>query len=328
MGFLEDKNGQLPSHERAKAICKLLCRGWVELMHWEVAPPFLMESTYPDFKLADSGWKLDYLASTTYPTWQKVSLDDNGQWKPKRGKGPEIEDNKDDDDSIDEVAMKQKSSTVKSEAGPQKHFKGEHIEGNNLTPSTLTTPLSPPSNASSTSFESPAMALPAMMCTSPIETAHDNEVLSPFSDPLCDHVELSNIKLSGLKLILVYSSAALALAASKAQDILLLPPLDPSQESLLSSNATLSKASPILELEDAILPTAMSMPPVLPPMVDDSTVASVNKSTKQFMCSSLAQASPIEQIDRKVPEAYDNEAMMLAMSNTWDVESICNGTLY
>ncbi|KAI6008483.1 hypothetical protein EDC04DRAFT_2610979 [Pisolithus marmoratus] len=84
----------------------------------------------------------------------------------------------------------------------------------------------------------------------------------------------------GLKLTLIHSSAALALAASKALDILPLPPFDPSQESVASSNATASKARPPLELEGAILPPAPSTPLAIPPAVDNIEAVPTNKSTK------------------------------------------------
>ncbi|KIK20344.1 hypothetical protein PISMIDRAFT_13025 [Pisolithus microcarpus 441] len=222
MGFLEDKDSNPPSCEMAKAIHKLLHGGWVELMHWELAPPSwgqlsasahqfihtLMENTYPDFKLTNNRWKLDYLTSTTYPAWQKGMLDDNGKWKQKKGKGFKIEDNENDNngDSTDKVGMKWKALVCKSEAGPGKCFKGEHTEEDN----------SPPSDMSTTPFESSAMVLPAAIHTT--DTTCDMEVLSPFSDGLCDCVEESiqcNLD-ADPSAMSINPLATLALAASKA----------------------------------------------------------------------------------------------------------------
>lgn len=191
MGFLEDKDGNPPSRETAKAIRKLLRGGWVELVHRELAPPSwgrlsasarqfihsLMESSYPDFKLANNGWKLDYLASTTYPAWRKGTLDDNGKWKQKKGKGLKIEDddNDNEDDSTDEVGMKRKALVIKSEAGPGKRLKGEHTVGGDQTPSPSTASVQPPrSSTPATSFESSD------------GTADDSEGPSSSSDVLCD----------------------------------------------------------------------------------------------------------------------------------------------
>ncbi|KAI6110298.1 hypothetical protein EDD16DRAFT_1522314 [Pisolithus croceorrhizus] len=278
MGFLEDKDGKSPSCETVKAIHKLLCGGWVELVHQELAPPSwgqlsastrqfihsLMESTYPDFKLANNSWKLDYLASTTYPAWWKGTLDDNGKWKQKKGKWPKIKD-KDKNDSMDEVGMKWKGLGFKSEAGPQKHFKGP----------------------------------------------------SSFSNPLCDHVEES---------IQCDSDA------------------DPNAVSInplsMGSNETASKARPILKLEDAILPIATSAPSAtstssaIPPVVDNSMAVSVNKTMKG---GSKAKMHPgpakngccsLRCSTAQLLQAYDKEATALATSNTWDMKSICNGTLH
>ncbi|KAI5987578.1 hypothetical protein EDC04DRAFT_2912923 [Pisolithus marmoratus] len=157
IGYLEDKDGNLPLCKTAKAIHKVLHGGWVELINQELAPPSwgrlsasawqfihsLMESAYLDFKFANNGWKLDYLASMTYPAWQKRSLDDNGKWKQKKGKGPKIKDNEDKDDSTDEVGMKQKGLVKSKEAGPVKQFRGNSKEEDDLTPPTSTTLLSP-----------------------------------------------------------------------------------------------------------------------------------------------------------------------------------------
>ncbi|KAI5990605.1 hypothetical protein EDD15DRAFT_2279342 [Pisolithus albus] len=278
MGFLEDKDGNPPSRETVKAIRKLLRGGWVELVHKDVVPPSwgklsagarqfihnLMERSFPDFKLANNGWKLDYLASTTYPAWQKGTLDDNGRWKQKKGKGFKIEDdeNDNDGDSTDEVGMKRKALVCKSEAGPGKRLKGEHTEEDD----------SPPSDMLTTSFESSAVVLPAAIHT--INTACDIEVLSPFSDALCDRVEESTQCNSDANpsAVTINPLAALALAASKARDIPPLPLLDPSQESQPSC------------MDHAVLPTATSPPSATstpsPPVVDNSMAAPVSKSTK------------------------------------------------
>ncbi|KAI6101391.1 hypothetical protein EV401DRAFT_2027368 [Pisolithus croceorrhizus] len=102
MGCLEDKDSNPPSCKTVKAIHKVLCGGWVELfIHG------LMENAFPDFKFANDEWKVDYLASMTYPAWWKVMLDNN-------------------------------------EAGPGKCFKATHKEEDDLPSSTSMTSLSPP----------------------------------------------------------------------------------------------------------------------------------------------------------------------------------------
>jgi len=83
-----------------------------------------MENVFPMFKLANNGWKLDYLAATSYPAWRKRKLDENCRWKEK-GKGVKVEDdnNDNDDDDDSEVGMKRKGLHCKSE-GLEKKFKG------------------------------------------------------------------------------------------------------------------------------------------------------------------------------------------------------------
>jgi len=73
----------------------------------------------------------------------------------------------------------------------------------------------------------------------------------------------------------VYSSAGLALAASKARDIS--PPalLDIPQTQASQGNSAIETARPILELADATLPAVPK-----PTMPDDAQTAPVGKSTK------------------------------------------------
>jgi len=223
MGYLEDKEGKAPLVKKAKEIRRLLHGGWVELVHREIAPPSwgrlsasarqfihnLMEGTFKDFKFANNGWKLDYLASTTYPAWCKGKLDENGRWKPKKGEGVKIEDNdgdkddKDKDDSTDEVGMKRKALAFKSEGpGPEKRFKGaccvhslidpanmKYTEDDDLMPSSSTASLSPPpSDTSKTSSKlSTENLLPAMPGVSHTGAADDNKA-TPFSETPCADV--------------------------------------------------------------------------------------------------------------------------------------------
>ncbi|KAI6032427.1 hypothetical protein EDC04DRAFT_2898257 [Pisolithus marmoratus] len=287
MGYLEDKDSNLPSCKTAKAIRKVLRGGWVEVVNQELAPPSwgrlsastqqfiqsLMESAYPDFKFANNGWKLNYLASMTYPAWWKESLDDNGQWKQKKGKGLKIED-----DSTDEVGMKQKGLIKSKEAGPVKQFRGNSKEEDNLTPPTSTASLSP--LLSDTSVSPSEISMESV----PLSTSDVNE--APSFDTLHAHVEKDSIQCSSnavTNAISIDPLVALALAASKAQDPPLLSLIDTSQEPLLSSraNETQSSTRPILELEDAImLATTAKLSPI-PGMLDTITTPTpVSKSTK------------------------------------------------
>ncbi|KAI5995916.1 hypothetical protein EDD15DRAFT_2420965 [Pisolithus albus] len=347
MGFLEDKDGNPPSREMAKAIRKLLHGGWVELVYKDLAPPSwgklsasarqfihnLMESSFPDFKLANNGWKLDYLASTTYPAWQKGTLDDNGKWKPKKGKGlkTEDDDNDNEDDSMDEVGMKRKALVIKSEAGPGKRLKGEHT--------------SPP----------PRSSTPVPSFESSDGTADDSESPSS-SDVPCDMQRDPDGVTSSV--VSIDPLAVLALAASKARGTPPIPALDHPQESSSSSSGSIEtplKATPNLELEHAILPAAMSVSPSMPATVNNSVGASASKSTKgggkakmrpgpakngrnlcaHRWCKQVQSSGSTEEFQNYYNGltsaqriAYDNEAIALAASNTWDTKIICNGALH
>ncbi|KAI6022359.1 hypothetical protein BKA83DRAFT_4493658 [Pisolithus microcarpus] len=343
MGYLEDKDGNPPSHETAKAIRKLLRRGWVELVHRELVPPSwgrlstsarqfihgLMESTYPHFKFANNGWKLDYLASNMYPAWQKGKLDDSGRWKQKKGKGVKMEeddDNNEDDDSSDEIGRKRKAWAFKSEeAGPEKRFKGNHEVEDDNTASTSTTSLSPPaSDTSASSFEP---------CT-------EDVMIPPHPDSLCTSTERDTDQHGGNAIIPIDLLAALALAASKV---------------CTSSNDATLNTKPILELQYAVLPAVTPTPSMIPAKVNSAPVVSANQSAKgggkakmhpgpakngRNLCAHCwrkqVQSSRSTEEFQKYYNSltatqqmeYDNEAIALAMSSTWDAKSICNGTLY
>ncbi|KAI5980856.1 hypothetical protein EDD15DRAFT_2421529 [Pisolithus albus] len=366
MGFLEDKDSNPPSREMAKAIRKLLRGGWVELVYKDLAPLSwgklsasarqfihnLMESSFPDFKLANNGWKLDYLASTTYPAWRKGTLDDNRKWKPKKGKGlkTEDDDNDNEDDSMDEVGMKRKALVIKSEAGPGKRLKvsarGAYSGRRPDTVPLNSFSLPPRSSTPVPSFESSD------------GTADDSESPSS-SDVPCDMQRDPDGVTSSV--ISIDPLAVLALAASKARGTPPIPALDHPQESSSSSSGSIEtplKATPNLELEHAILLAAMSVSPSMPATVNNSVGASASKSTKgggkakmqpgpakngRNLCAhrwrkQVQSSGSMEEfqnyyngltsVQRIMMQAYDNEAIALAASNTWDTKIICNGALH
>ena len=74
-------------------------------------------------KLANNGWKLDHLAATSYPAWQKRKLDENGRWKEK-GKGVKVEDNNNNNNDSDEVGTKRARALACKSETPEKKFKG------------------------------------------------------------------------------------------------------------------------------------------------------------------------------------------------------------
>ncbi|KAG1834287.1 hypothetical protein DFJ58DRAFT_735858 [Suillus subalutaceus] len=96
--YLEDENGRTVSSRTIKAIRRVLRGGWSELVTRKIAPHSwgklsasgrqlihnFMENEFPLFKLANNGWKLDHLATTTYPAWRRNNLDTNCDWKSGR----------------------------------------------------------------------------------------------------------------------------------------------------------------------------------------------------------------------------------------------------
>lgn len=122
--YLEDENGDPLTDTMIKAIRKLLRGAWAELIRRKLAPKTwgkasatarqvvhtLLENTYPLFKFADDGWKLDYLISTSYSAWRRNHVDDHGNWKKK---------NIDDDDEDEEEESSRCSSNAKGKKRKQ-----------------------------------------------------------------------------------------------------------------------------------------------------------------------------------------------------------------
>ncbi|KIO06842.1 hypothetical protein M404DRAFT_24516 [Pisolithus tinctorius Marx 270] len=93
--YLEDTNGNVPSSETLANMRKTLRGAWRELGQRNTAPETwgkastsarqfvrsIMETTFPLFKFAENGWKLEYICTRGYPAWSKCYLDDDGKLK-------------------------------------------------------------------------------------------------------------------------------------------------------------------------------------------------------------------------------------------------------
>ncbi|KAI5997086.1 hypothetical protein EDD15DRAFT_2194754 [Pisolithus albus] len=298
LGYLEDEDGNPPSLKTGKAIRRLLRGGWAELVKQKLAPKSwgrlpasgrkfihdLMENAYLMFRFATNGWKLDYLASTTYPAWRKVHLDENGKWKVRKVKGLKTEDDDDnddyddDDDSAGEVGTKRKATqhTFKTE-GPDKKFKG-------MTPSTSlpTLPSPPPSDPHLSSSEMSTKRLPpAIHEVSPADSTDDKRDASPSHDSPCVEESVMQSELDSAATtskISINPLAALALAAHKAWEIPLPPPHDASEMPQPSSAVTIATESstrPVLEPIGVTVPAA-----TISVTLDNSTADSRSKPSK------------------------------------------------
>ncbi|KAG1760016.1 hypothetical protein EDD22DRAFT_848810 [Suillus occidentalis] len=98
--YLKDENGDPVPKKTVKAIRKLLCSGWSELLNQKLAPQpwgkatasarqlihMLVENAYPLFKFADDGWKLDYLAMTSVKKEDDDANNDNNNSNDQTGK--------------------------------------------------------------------------------------------------------------------------------------------------------------------------------------------------------------------------------------------------
>jgi hypothetical protein len=171
--YLEDENRDPVREKTVKAIRKLLRGGWSELLNRKLAPQSwgkatasarqlihtLVENAYPLFKFADDGWKLDYLATTLYPSWRRNSLDGDNQKSRDSVKKEDDDANDDDDDDNDnnnsnnQTGKKRKCSTtsVEPKVSSKKNkgvciccYSSTLIKSATVIPTSLTPPLSAP----------------------------------------------------------------------------------------------------------------------------------------------------------------------------------------
>lgn len=126
--YLEDENGDPVPENTVKSIRKLLRGGWSELLNRKIAPQSwgkatasarqlihtLMEDAYPIFKFADDGWKLDYLATTSYPSWRRNNLDSDDR-KSRDSMKKEDDDDDDTTSSNEQTGKKRKWLTASVE---------------------------------------------------------------------------------------------------------------------------------------------------------------------------------------------------------------------
>ncbi|KAG1770583.1 hypothetical protein EV702DRAFT_1049309 [Suillus placidus] len=216
LAFLEDSDGNPISETTIDAIRKALRAAWLELLIRKLAPltwgklttsgaqlmNSLMENTYPIFKLANNGWKLDYLTTTSYASWWRNHMD-------KFGNPPVGRDNEGDmkgkkrkqcmefESEVPEVVVKK----IKVDCGTQ-----ESTTPPPAYPSPSLTPLSPPQAESCMSAHG-AVATPVLE-----EVAPEGILPEPLSAP------------KPVKIMIINPLSTLALAASGVASI------DPSLE--------------------------------------------------------------------------------------------------
>jgi hypothetical protein len=124
--FLEDENGNPISGVMVEPIRKALRAAWSELASRDLAPPSwgkltasgvqlmnsIMENAYPLFKLANNGWKLDYLATSSYSSWHRNHFDALGDYRKVKKEDGNTETDR------------QKRKPLASSEVPKKRIKG------------------------------------------------------------------------------------------------------------------------------------------------------------------------------------------------------------
>ncbi|KAG2152969.1 hypothetical protein DEU56DRAFT_958276 [Suillus clintonianus] len=258
--YLEDENGRTVSSRTIKSIRRVLRGGWSELVTRKIAPHSwgklsasgrqlihtFMEHEFPLFKLANNGWKLDHLATTTYPAWRRNNLDANGDWKS----GGNIKKEDDNDDIDNECAesdgegtnarkRKQVAESVKCEGGKKKR----------KTAPALGSP-SPALGSPSPALVSPS---PALVSPSPALASPSPALASPSPALASTSALVSTSALASSSPALASSSPALASSspalASSLSPLASLPP---------ALASTVPLIQPIVSVDAPAPPNAVS----------------------------------------------------------------------
>ena len=130
---MEDQNGKLLSVKRVRDVQTTMRSIWEDLARDKLAPSSweratatacqrmhdIMHREWPLLRLCNDGWKLEDLATITYPGWKRSYLNSDGMLKDKGADGESSNDDDHDDNNDDNTAKKRKrkasNSNVKSE---------------------------------------------------------------------------------------------------------------------------------------------------------------------------------------------------------------------
>ncbi|KAG2349711.1 hypothetical protein BDR05DRAFT_943602 [Suillus weaverae] len=329
LGYLEDENGGPIATTMVKGIHKALRAdlGVVSASGHKLIHT-LMEDTYPLLKFADNGWKLEYLASTSYSAWHRTYLTDDGNWKLKNHDNEDKDESEDgntgDSQTLSLKGKKHKKAkfSIKSEV-PQKKMKVD-----SKTAGTQTLVVSPlPSSSSPT----PSAAMAPTSLTLDLPTP---------DPPTFSLMALTSLTPRHLTPSMMAPMAALALTASKIQ----LPPLPlgptppivppapngADSESTTQNHAGLSTADDTTTSKTTTVSTKSS---TKGKMCLSSTKngcnlcaqqwlkkLKTNRTTKEF-CAYYRDLMPAQQ------KLYDDESASLVTNKSWNKTSF-NGTMY
>lgn len=200
--YLEDENGDVPKSETLGKIRKALRAGWRELGQRGMAPDtwgkastsaihFMrsqMEKDFPLFKLAENGWKLEYICTKTYSAWRKHHLDDAGNLK-RATRDMVKEEALDDDDDLEDCKPwnKKRKGHAETTTPSKKKQKADNIATVPQTKATTTVHgksfASPPSATSGTILD-PAARVEPITLELPAEPDNANgEATNGLPDP-------------------------------------------------------------------------------------------------------------------------------------------------
>ncbi|KAG1833179.1 hypothetical protein EV424DRAFT_1623364 [Suillus variegatus] len=378
--YLEDADGDPVPETTIKAIRKLLRGGWSELLSRKMAPQSwgkvsasgrqlvhsLMEDTFPLFKFADNGWKLDFLATSSYPSWHRNNLDSDNNRKSRDSVKKEDDDdaNDDDDDTNDEQTSKKRRrptmSPVESKVPSKKTKVDSFVQP--APPSASPSPTHTPSTltASLPALDTPAVST-TMLSVEP-ESATDPEITPSVSDlgPVnTDNVLVcpEPVPVTRLDDVDTENTVSAADASYQSQSVIVQKPVRVTLPNPLSIHS-LAAANVDIPPSPQVTPVhPLETPGSIDPLLDDSASLIVKKE-KVSKTGSKGKMRPsptkngrnlcahrwLKQINttgstdefctyynslsQGQRKEYDDEASKLIAEGNWDKTAIIAGKMY
>ncbi|KAG1830788.1 hypothetical protein EV424DRAFT_1374497 [Suillus variegatus] len=326
----------------------------------------LMEDTFPLFKFADNGWKLDFLATSSYPSWRRNNLDSDNNRKSRDSVKKEDDDdaNDDDDDTNDEQTSKKRRrptmSPVESKV-PSKKTKVDSF----VQPAPPSASPSPTHTPSTLTASLPALDTPAVSTTMPSvepESATDPEITPSVSDlgPVnTDNVLVcpEPVPVTRLDDVDTENTVSAADASYQSQSVIVQKPVRVTLPNPLSIHS-LAAANVDIPPSPQVTPVhPLETPGSIDPLLDDSASLIVKKE-KVSKTGSKGKMRPsptkngrnlcahrwLKQINttgstdefctyynslsQGQRKEYDDEASKLIAEGNWDKTAIIAGKMY
>ncbi|KAG1723999.1 hypothetical protein EDB19DRAFT_1915764 [Suillus lakei] len=376
--YLEDADVDPVPETTIKAICKLLQGGWSELLSHKMAPQSwgkvsasgrqlihsLMEDMFPLFKFADNSWKLDYLATSSYPSWRQNNLNSDNNRKSRDSVKKEEENADNNNNTNNEQTSKKRRCPTMSPVESKVPSKKTKIDSfaQLAPPSASPSPTHTPSILMASL---PALNTPAVSTTMP--SVEPKSITDPEITPSVSDLGLVNtdnvlacpepVPVTNLDDIHTKNPVSAADASYQSQSVTIHKPVRVTLPNPLSVHS-LAAANVDIPPSPQVTPVhPLETPGAIDPLLDNST-GLIKKKEKVSKTGSKGKMWPspkknrhnlcalcwLKQINttgltdefciyynslsQGQQKEYDDEASKLIAEGNWDKTTIIAGKMY